>query len=129
LGGNNIAIGRKSLFGSSLGTSTGSNNLGIGSYSLGGNTTGTFNISLGINSLCGNTTGSNNIALGYGAQSGNFSNSLIIGKFACSTANNQFVIGGPGEYGIGTVTTETCCSIKTWSVIINGVAEKILLAC
>ena len=58
--------------------------------------------------------------------SGNFSNSVILGVGATSTADNQFVVGSSTTIA-GTVTTETVSSTRTWSVVINGVARKILL--
>ena len=50
-----------------------------------------------------------------------------MGRNATATGNNQFVIGS-SSYDNGSVASEICTSTKTWSVIINGVAEKILLA-
>lgn len=71
--------------------------------------------------------GSNGVSIGNGATSASFDNSIVIGSLAAATANNQFVVGS-STYNAGAVTTETLSSTKTWSVIINGVAQKILLA-
>jgi hypothetical protein len=95
---------------------------------LNSNTTGGYNIAIGYESLSLNTTGSHNIGLGYGVQSGNYSNSVIIGRGATASGNNQFSVGS-SSYNVGTLTSENCTiSNNTWSVIINGVPHKILLA-
>jgi len=77
--------------------------------------------------LLNNTTGSSNTSIGQGTVSGNFSGSVIIGRDATATANNQFVIGS-SAYNAGSVTAESNLSTNVWNVIINGVARKILLA-
>jgi hypothetical protein len=76
--------------------------------------------------LGSNTTGSDNTAVGRNTQSGNFSGSLILGRDAVATANNQAVFGSAG-YNAGAITTEVVVSDTTWSVRINGTAYKILL--
>jgi hypothetical protein len=50
-----------------------------------------------------------------------------LGRDATATASNQFVVGS-GAYPAGAVATEVNASSKVWNVIINGVAQKILLA-
>jgi hypothetical protein len=52
---------------------------------------------------------------------------VVLGSSAIATAANQFVVGS-SSVNAGTVTTESLSSTKTWSVIINGTAYKILLA-
>jgi len=74
-----------------------------------------------------NTSGSNNTAIGIDTLSGNFSTSVILGRGATATADNQFVIGAT-SYNAGSVATESNSSTRVWNVIINGVARKILLA-
>ena len=63
--------------------------------------------------------------------SANISNSSssisVVDGSTYPNGNNQFVIGS-SSYNNGSVASEICTSTKTWSVIINGVAEKILLA-
>jgi hypothetical protein len=103
---NNIAIGNDSFYR----ITTGANNIGIGQFAM---------------SFC--QTGGYNVALGYYADSQNFSGSVILGSNATATANNQFVVGST-TYNAGAVTTETVASTRTWTVIINGVSRKILLA-
>ena len=105
---------------------SGSYNISLGYQSLASNTTGSQNISLGYNALSGNTTGQYNIALGSSVTSGNYSYSVILGRSATATGNNQFVVGSSG-YNVGYVGTGVYSSTKYWSVVINGVAEKILL--
>ena len=84
------------------------------------------NSSLGYFALGSNTTGSDNTAVGRNTQSGNFSGSLILGRDAVATANNQAVFGSSGT-NAGAITTEVVVSDTTWSVRINGTAYKILL--
>jgi hypothetical protein len=122
-GGCNTAIGCSGL---RLAT-TGTFNNTMGYKSLYGLTTGCGNIALGRSAISDVTSASNNVAIGNNTVSGNFSNSVILGKNATATANNQFVVGSTG-YNVGAVTTETVSSTRTWSVVINGVARKILLA-
>ena len=88
---------------------------------------GERNVAVGSGSLSANVSGSNNSALGMNANSGNFSGSVILGDTATATASNQFVVGS-STYNAGAVTTASTAQTKTWDVIINGVAEKILLA-
>jgi hypothetical protein len=119
----NSAFGRDSLFGNTSGV----NNSGFGGSTLVSNTTGSANTAVGYQSLNLNLTGSSNSALGFNTQSGNFSNSVILGANAVSTANNQFVVGAVGTIA-GAVTAEVNTSANVWNVVINGVARKILLA-
>jgi hypothetical protein len=137
-GSNNTAIGRSALL-----LNTASNNTALGFQSAAANTSGTGitaighqslkastganNTAVGYQSLLTHTTGTNNTALGHLTVSGNFSGCLILGKDATATANNQFVVGSTGTIA-GAVTTATAAQTKTWDVIINGVARKILLA-
>lgn len=149
-----VAVGYKSAYGSTqpvvavgsntLGVNTGTNNVALGSNGLSANTSGISNISIGTNGLAANTTGNANIAIGYNANSANvtgnnsicigadttstgFSGNVVIGNQAVATGNNQFVVGSLA-YNAGSVTAEVNSSTKVWNVIINGVAEKILLA-
>jgi hypothetical protein len=64
--------------------------------------------------------------MGLDTQSGNFNGSVILGRDATATGNNQFVIGSAGT-NAGAITTEVVVSDTTWSVRINGTAYKILL--
>ena len=50
-----------------------------------------------------------------------------MGRGAAATGNNQFVVGS-SSYNNGYVGTAVYSSTRYWNVIINGVAEKILLA-
>lgn len=139
IGFHNTAIGRVSMlsnqsgnYNTALGDSTlglnvsGSHNIAIGQSALAFNTASN-NVAIGSSALTANTTGSNNTGIGYGTVSGNFSGSVILGYLATATASNQFVVGSSGT-NAGAVTTETVATTQTWSVIINGVAQKILLA-
>ena len=119
---------------------TGGNNTGIGYNSLQSLTTGTGNVAIGRDAdVFSDGTNfaiaiglearaeSYSIAIGTQASSGGYSHSVVLGSAAVATANNQFVVGSTTQ-DVGAVTTETVSSTKTWSVIINGVAHKILLA-
>jgi hypothetical protein len=117
------AIGYRALKANTLGYI----NTAIGYEALSSNTTGYSNTAVGVQSLINNTTGFNNSALGYGTQSNDYSGSVMLGVFATSTASNQFVVGS-ASVNAGTVATEVNASTKVWNVIINGVAQKILLA-
>jgi len=138
-GGGNIAIGEFALqdnvagfnnvcIGYTSGWKTqADNNTAIGRTSLQNNTTGERNVAVGSGSLSANVSGSSNSALGMNANSGNFSGSVILGDTATATANNQFVVGS-STYNAGAVSTATVAQAKVWNVVINGVAEQILLA-
>jgi trimeric autotransporter adhesin len=121
-GTNNTAVGRTSL----QNNITGNENTALGVSSL-LNTTSAFNTGIGSQALVANTTGEGNSALGQLTNSGNFSHSVILGREATATASNQFVVGS-ASYNSGAVTTASAAQTKTWDVIINGVAQKILLA-
>jgi len=135
---NNTAIGRNSLFNNNADNNTAvgfesgfSNTTGTGMTAIGyqalRNSTGSFNTAIGDQCLALHTTGNSNVAIGYGCNSGNFSESIILGRAATATASNQFVVGS-ATYNAGAVATEVNVSSKVWNVIINGVAQKILLA-
>lgn len=119
---NNTAVGRTSL----QNNISGDSNTALGVSSL-QNTTSSNNTAIGISALSANTTGEGNSALGANVNSGNFSHSVILGREATATASNQFVVGST-SYNAGAVTTASAAQTKTWDVIINGVAQKILLA-
>ena len=121
-GGNNTAIGRTAL----QNNVTGNENTSVGVASL-INTTSSYNTAMGSQALLANSTGEGNSALGQLTNSGNFSHSVILGREATATASNQFVVGST-SYNAGAVATETNTSSKVWNVVINGVAQKILLA-
>jgi len=141
----NVAVGHIAL----CKNTTGIRNIAIGNYALVENTTGQDNIVIGTYAMCAHRLASKTIAIGFCALNNllnqtcttshnigigaytdiatNTTGSVIIGRSATSTASNQFVIGSTVNV-VGAVTTETCVAAKTWSVIINGVAQKILLA-
>ena len=119
---NNTAIGRTSL----QNNVTGTENTSVGVSSLIATTT-SYNTAMGSQSLAANTTGEGNSASGQLTNSGNFSPSVILGREATATANNQFVVGS-STYNAGVVATATVAQAKVWNVVINGVAEQILLA-
>lgn len=105
-------------------TTTGVNNSAVGNQALRENLTGSNNTAVGYYSLRNGNSHINNSALGANTQSGNFSGSVILGKDATATANNQFVVGSTGT-NAGAVTTETITPDTTWTVRINGANYKI----
>ena len=144
LGSNNTSIGSRSL----ASNTSGDANTALGYQALFSNGSGSANVAVGQNALQGNTTGSNNVALGLNAlfvttgssntavgnQSGNTITSgtgnLCLGFNAqpsSATANNECCFGS-ATVNAGAVSTESNSSSKVWNVIINGVAQKILLA-
>ena len=122
-GANNTANGNQSLFSNT----SGSRNTASGVEALRNNTTGTNNTASGYRALLSNTTGSANTALGYNTNSGNFNGSVILGYDAIATASNQFVVGSTTNIA-GAVGTVATAQSRVWNVVINGVAEQILLA-
>lgn len=139
-GSSNTAIGANSL----LALTTGGNNIGIGQGAGSSFTTALNNVSIGSQTATVVTTGGNNVFLGHGANAASGQNTttqavvigasaigrtgcVVLGQGATATNVNQFVVGS-STVNAGAVTTETLPSTKTWSVIINGVAQKILLA-
>ena len=122
-GGGNSAVGNSAL----KNNTTGNENNAFGVNSLNDNTTGSNNTAIGQYALQSNSTGDNNTALGYNTSSANFSGCTILGINAVATGNFQFVVGS-SSVNAGSVATEVNVSSKVWNVIINGVAQKILLA-
>jgi len=140
-----VGIGYQSVGGITA-TNQGTRNTGIGTDALGFVTTGGFNTATGSGGLFNVTTGTSNTGFGYAAGSNitvgshntfigafssadgpNISGSVVIGRDARTTANNQFVVGSAG-FPAGSVTTESNTSSQVWNVRINGVSRKILLA-
>lgn len=134
-GNNNTALG----FQSGLGVTSGTNNTLLG-YSAGSSlTTGVLNVMIGSGISTAsistnnvgigadvNCSGSSNTVLGYIASTGGFAGSVILGRAATATANNQFVVGSAGT-NAGLVATETNTTISSWAVKINGTDRKLLL--
>jgi hypothetical protein len=117
----NTALGSSSLFTCYAGNS----NTAIGSGSAYELTTGSFNTIVGAEYVL--EDGNGNSALGHLVNTGNWNHSVILGREASAVADNQFVVGS-SAYNAGSVATETNTSSKVWNVVINGVAQKILLA-
>jgi hypothetical protein len=106
---------------------TGNTNIAVGNSALGSNSSGTGNTVVGNTAASDNSTGSNNTVVGNGASTGNFSRSVILGFGATATNDNQFSVGSVST-NAGSVTSEVNTSSNVWNVVINGVAERILLA-
>ena len=119
-GDTNVAVGYRAM----LNNTTGYRNVGIGSGSLLNNTTGAQNVAIGQAALNYNTTGTDNVGIGYATDSGNFNGSVLLGKAATATGNNQLVIGSSTN-NVGAIATETITSNRTWTVRINGANYKI----
>jgi hypothetical protein len=133
------------MLGQSAGRSvtSGSENVLLGFDAGYGITTGNYNTMIGYeskttsadnvtgNTLIGNLTksdGDYNVIIGYNSQT-TFSNSVAIGRSAANaiTADNQISFGSSTSNTGAVVTTSTGTSSKYWEVIINGVAQKIML--
>lgn len=114
-GANNTAFGATAL----AAVTSGAANTAIGSGALSSITTGANNTVIGAGSLA-SASGSSNTAVG-GNITCNHSNCTLLGYGATSTANNQMVFVG-GTLGGGAAIA------GTWSVIINGVARRLLFA-
>jgi hypothetical protein len=124
---------------------TGESNIGIGYNVAAFNETGDDNIVIGNNALRRSTSSSNMIVIGHNAlsnftfnasntiaignntASSNRSGCIILGAGAAASANNQFAVGSAAT-NAGTVVTAAQTQTKYWDVVINGVAERILLA-
>ncbi len=124
-GENNVYVGSNTA----TNYSNGDQNVAIGRFALNNNTTGSYNTAIGSSALQNSTTGSSNTIIGHGANTtaNGINSSIVLGRAAASDANNQFVVGST-SYNAGAVTTETVSSTRTWTVKINGVDRKILLA-
>ncbi len=139
----NITTGNSNTFvGSAAGfiVQTGSNNVLVGNTAAITLTSGSGNVTIGTqaNTTAANTnysvaigngtqasTGS--VVVGSGSTSGTYNNCIVLGIGAVAPAANSFVVGSSTQ-AAGAVTTETLSSTKTWTVVINGVSQKILLA-
>lgn len=120
--GYNSAFGARALY-----TNTGVQNSAFGAYALYSTSSGANNVAVGMSALELNSTGSSNSALGHSTSSGNFSGSVILGREATATANNQFVVGSTA-YNAGAVNSTTDVPATfLWSVRINGTNYKILM--
>jgi len=124
-GSNNTAYGVNALF-----SNTASNNTAVGFEAANANTTGTGITAIGYQALT-LSTGINNTAIGFQAGDNitTGAGNVCIGSGAeplAATDNNQFVVG-TAAVNAGAVTTEVVVSDTTWSVIVNGVAYKILM--
>jgi hypothetical protein len=122
-GTGNMAIGQSALS-SSVGGASGNTAIGFESLKL--NVSGFGNTSIGYSASSTVTGGSLNTVIGRSADPANFSQSVVLGAYATATGSNQFVVGSV-SYNAGVVTTAAQAQAKYWNVIINGVAEKILL--
>ncbi len=106
-GGNNVLVGNNAGV-----------NIGIGS----------FNTFIGNSAGGGVISGSNNTFIGYNLTGTSaMAGTIMIGSGDTATGSNQCRFGSVGT-NAGAVTAEVVAQANTWSVFINGVARKILLA-
>ena len=77
-GNQNTALGYQALFGTNAGTSSGTNNVGVGFQAGNGNTTGNYNTYVGN---------------GATASAGTYTNATAIGNGASTTANDKMYLG------------------------------------
>ena len=124
-GNRNTSFGFESM----LFVSLGDNNSAFGDNTFNSLSLGSSNVAFGSHAGRNLSIGSGNIFIGAmtGVTTGSISDSIVIGKYAEATESNQFVIGSQLAEA-GHVIDENITSTKTWSVIINGVERKILLA-
>jgi trimeric autotransporter adhesin len=107
---------------------TGTSNTAIGTEALQFNTSANYNTAIGVQSLRTNTTGANNTAVGANIDSGNFSGSLLLGKDAIATGNNQAVFGSAlTNAGAVAPTGDLPCQFL-WNVKINGTDYNLMIA-
>jgi len=78
------------------------------------NSTGANNTTLGFQAGDNITTGAGNVCIGSGAEP------------LAATDSNKFVVGS-ASINAGAVATEVLAPNRSWAVVINGVAYKILM--
>jgi hypothetical protein len=125
-GSSNVAIGSDSgiLITNQSGNICINGNVDGGNYSAAilGQVYGDYGISIGAFS-----TADGQFSIAIGAETYANSNSVAIGAGAVTSASNQIAFGS-STYTLGAVASQVNTSTKYWSVIINGVTQKILLA-
>jgi hypothetical protein len=107
----------------------GSENTAFGAFTFDNLTLGCNNVAFGFQAGKNVSIGNGNIFIGNGAgvSLGNINNSIVIGNDAQANKDNQMVIGS-ATCEAGEVKQEQLNSTNTWSVVINGIERKILLA-
>jgi hypothetical protein len=90
IGDNNIAVGYSSLTTPSFSPWGGSNNIGIGNFTLGASTTSNYNVAIGTQAMKNTTIGTNNITIGPTNASG------YSPVFDVVTESNRIVMGHNG---------------------------------
>ncbi len=99
-------------------STTGTQNVAIGTNAFMANTTGSGNVALGTGALQTNSTGTGNIAIGNFADvnSPGLINAVAIGRNAKVGASNSLILGGTGadavNVGIGTTTPFTRLEVR-----------------
>jgi hypothetical protein len=122
-GQNNTGVGYSAL----RSATTALNNVAIGESTLSNLSTGFDNVAIGKSALATLTIGVNNTAIGAACSAANFNGSVILGKAATATADNQFVVGS-STVNAGAVTNAAATQSHYWTVKINGTDYKILLS-
>ncbi len=99
-------------------STTGTQNVAIGTNAFSANITGSGNVALGTGALQTNTSGTGNIAIGNFADvnSPGLINAVAIGRNAKVGASNSLILGGTGadavNVGIGTTTPFTRLEVR-----------------
>jgi hypothetical protein len=124
-GDSNSSFGFESM----LFLTKGNQNSGFGTRTFDSLSLGDDNIAFGFQAGKNISIGSGNICIGNSSRvsRGDINNSIILGNDAEATDDNQFVVGSVDNEA-GKIESESLTSTQTWSVVINGVARKILLA-
>ena len=120
-GNTNIAIGKAAIGITTSGRGT--QNIAVGTESIGALTTGNNNVGMGYRTLNAVTTGSNNVAIGHGSSTGTSSgrsNITTIG--ANSSADGDFSI----SIGSGTVANTTNAIVIGSSATGSGASGVVL---
>jgi hypothetical protein len=134
-GDSNTGIGYLSLYDNTVGDY----NTAIGRDSLPNNISGSYNTALGAKSLYTNTSGLSNVGIGYsagyrsrlsnklyidnqdrGSQNAELSNSLIVGTFASTSANQNVTINGSLVVGHGIQVQWTSAQLLGSTLTVSG---------
>ena len=130
-GNDNTFVGIASGQGAAADSLSGTENTGLGAYSLTYNSTGTKNTAIGHNALNANQSGSSNTAIGYNTATAtnNLSNTTTVGANAYAAQSNSMILGSISgvngaiadtKVGIGTTTPDSTFSVADKFTVGNS---------